>query len=48
MGSVQKRGNTYFIGGGWANYVLEVNYLTGEKLMELRAPVDKFYRAYKY
>jgi len=48
MGSVQKRGNTYFIGGGWANYVLEVNYLTGEKLMELKAPVDKFYRAYKY
>jgi len=48
MGSVQKRGNTYFIGGGWANYVLEVNYLTGEKLLELKAPVDKFYRAYKY
>ncbi|MBA3829103.1 MAG: aryl-sulfate sulfotransferase [Taibaiella sp.] len=47
MGSVQKRGDTYFIGGGTANYVLEVNYRTGDKLLELQSG-ENFYRAYKY
>jgi len=47
MGSVQKHGNTYFIGGGTANYVLEVNALTGEKMLEIMSPYS-FYRAYKY
>jgi len=47
-GSVQKRGNTYFIGGGTANYVAEINYETGEKLLELKSSSARYYRAYKY
>ena len=41
MGSVQKMGKHYFIGGGSANYVVDVNYLTGEKT--LRAQLQPFY-----
>ncbi len=46
-GSVQKRGDTYFIGGGTANYVLEVNYTTGQKLLEIQQK-ETSYRALKY
>ncbi|TDX00539.1 aryl-sulfate sulfotransferase [Dinghuibacter silviterrae] len=48
MGSVQKMGNEYFIGGGSANYILEVNYVTGQKVMELKSSVWATYRAFKY
>ena len=46
-GSVQKMGDRYFIGGGTGNYVLEVNYITGQKVLELKADVLT-YRALKY
>lgn len=46
-GSVQRNGDIYFIGGGTANYVLEVNYKTGEKLLELSGTLPT-YRAFKY
>ena len=48
MGSVQKTGNEYFIGGGSGNYILEVNYVTGQKIMELKSKVYSTYRAFKY
>jgi hypothetical protein len=48
MGSVQKMGNEYFIGGGSGNYVLEVNYVTGQKIMELKSSLYSTYRAFKY
>jgi hypothetical protein len=47
MGSVQKIGDHYFIGGGSANYILEVNYVTGEKILEMTSAMSS-YRAYKY
>ena len=47
MGSVQKRGDTYFIGGGTANYVMEINYKTSAVLMRLNL-VYPTYRAYKF
>lgn len=47
MGSAQKFGDHYFIGGGTGNYVLEVNPTTGEKLLELQSG-QTTYRAYKY
>ncbi|XZF14450.1 aryl-sulfate sulfotransferase [Chitinophagaceae bacterium MMS25-I14] len=47
MGSVQKMGDNYFIGGGTAQYVLEVNYLTGQKLLEMTSK-QATYRAYKF
>jgi arylsulfate sulfotransferase len=47
MSSVQKLGDRYFIGGGSGNYVMEINYQTGEKILELKANVST-YRAYKY
>jgi arylsulfate sulfotransferase len=47
MGSVQKRGNYYFIGGGSEPYVLEINYKTGQKVLELKGEKIS-YRAYKY
>jgi len=47
MGSVQKKGDTYFIGGGSAKSVLEYNYVTGEKLFELDLS-NPSYRAFKY
>lgn len=46
-GSVQKRGDTYFIGGGTAAYTLEINYNTGEKLFKLKQK-ENSYRAFKY
>jgi hypothetical protein len=48
MGNVQKIGNEYFIGGGSANYILDVNYVTGQKIMELKSSVYSTYRAFKY
>ncbi len=48
MGSVQKTGNEYFIGGGSGNYILEVNYVTGQKIMELAGSAYATYRAFKY
>jgi arylsulfate sulfotransferase len=47
MGSVQKRGNTYFIGCGSVPKMMEVNYITGSVnfLMQLDNPS---YRAFKY
>jgi len=47
MGSVQKLGDHYFIGGGTGNYVLEINYTNGQKLFELKGS-ETTYRAYKY
>lgn len=47
MGSVQKRGNTYFICGGTANYIMEINFLTGIKTFEM-ALTKASYRAFKY
>lgn len=47
MGSVQKRGDTYFIGGGSSETVLEYNYLTGERLFEMDLS-HYSYRAFKY
>jgi hypothetical protein len=48
MGSVQKIGSDYFIGGGSANYILDVNYTTGQKVMELKSSIYSTYRAFKY
>lgn len=47
-GSVQKMGNHYFIGGGTANYVLEIDYLTGKKILQLNSNGFSSYRALKY
>jgi hypothetical protein len=47
MGSVQKMGTNYFLGGGTAKYILEVNYATGEKVLELTSNLAS-YRTYKY
>ncbi|HEY4063402.1 MAG TPA: aryl-sulfate sulfotransferase [Puia sp.] len=47
MGSVQKSGEEYFIGGGTGNYMLEVNYVTGQKIREFLG-VQTSYRAYSY
>ena len=47
MGSVQKRGDTYFIGGGSSKTVLEYNYVTGEQLFEMDLS-NYTYRAFKY
>jgi hypothetical protein len=46
MGSVQKIGDEYFIGGGSANYILEINYVTGQKVMEFTGS-QTTYRAFK-
>jgi hypothetical protein len=46
MGSVQKIGNEYFIGGGSADYMLEVNYVTGQKVIEFKG-TEATYRAFK-
>lgn len=48
MGSVQKIGDDYFIGGGSAGYMLDVNYNTGQKVIEFPSPGWSSYRAYKY
>ena len=47
MGSVQKRGNTYFIGGGTGNYVMEVDNSTGKILFQMKLNYPT-YRAFKY
>jgi arylsulfate sulfotransferase len=47
MGSVQKRGNTYFIDGGTGNYVLEADYTTGKILFQMTM-TEPSYRAFKY
>jgi hypothetical protein len=46
-GSVKKEGNEYFIGGGSADYSLQVNYVTGQELMRMRLNYSS-YRALKY
>jgi arylsulfate sulfotransferase len=46
-GSVQKIGDDYFIGGGPALYLLDVNYNTGQKIIEFKGNKAS-YRAYKY
>jgi hypothetical protein len=47
MGSVQKNGDRYFIGGGSANYVLEVDQRNGGEIMRMTGDRPT-YRAYKY
>jgi hypothetical protein len=47
MGSVQKTGVNYFIGGGTANYVLEIDPVSQERKIELLSG-QTTYRAYKY
>lgn len=47
MGSVQKMGNEYFISGGASYYMLEINYVTGQKVMEYKG-TEPTYRAFKY
>ncbi len=47
MGSVQKFGTTYFIGGGNGNYFTELNSTTGTKYFEMRSKYTT-YRAFKY
>ncbi len=44
-GSVQKIGNSYYICGGSANYVLEMDGSSGEKVMELKTN-QPLYRAH--
>jgi hypothetical protein len=46
-GSVQKIGDDYFIGGGPAGYLLDVNYNTGQKVIEFKSNMAN-YRAFKY
>jgi arylsulfate sulfotransferase len=46
-GSVKKEGNEYFIGGGSADYSLQVNYTTGQELMRMNLKYSS-YRALKY
>jgi len=46
-GSVKKEGNEYFIGGGSANYSLQINYTTGRELMRMSQKYSS-YRALKY
>jgi hypothetical protein len=46
-GSVKKEGNQYFIGGGSADYSLQVDYTTGQELMRMSLKYSS-YRALKY
>lgn len=46
-GSVQKFGDEYFIGGGTAEYMLDVNYNTGQKIIEFTGNLAS-YRSFKY
>jgi arylsulfate sulfotransferase len=46
-GSVKKEGNEYFIGGGSADYSLQVNYTTGQELLRMSLKYSS-YRALKY
>jgi arylsulfate sulfotransferase len=43
----KKVGNEYFIGGGSADYSLQVNYVTNEELMRMSLKYSS-YRALKY
>ena len=47
MGSVQKFGDNYFIGGGTGNFALEINANTKERNIEFLSE-QASYRAYKY
>jgi len=47
MGSAQKRGNTYFVGGGTSNYVMEMDYTTNKILFQIKLD-QPTYRAFKY
>lgn len=47
MGSVQKIGGKYFIGGGTGNYIHEVDFTTNEKTFDLQLKTGP-YRAFKY
>lgn len=47
MGSVQKRGNTYFVGTGTGNRIVEFNWVTDEVLLNKTLP-NSSYRAFKY
>lgn len=47
MGSVQKINDNYFIGGGTGNYILEVNSLTEDVILDMDATMTT-YRANKY
>ena len=46
-GSVQKIGSDYFIGGGMAAYMLDINYNTGQKVAEYKGNLAS-YRSLKY
>jgi len=46
-GSVQKIGSDYFIGGGMAHYMLDINYNTGQKVAEYKGNMAS-YRSFKY
>lgn len=46
MGSVQKFGDEYFIGGGSADYMLEVNSITGQLIREYKGS-QPTYRAFR-
>ena len=46
-GSVKKMNGNYFIGGGSANYALQVNYTSNEVLLRLNQQYAS-YRALKY
>lgn len=46
-GSVQKIGSDYFIGGGMAHYMLDINYNTGQKVAEYEGTMAS-YRSLKY
>jgi arylsulfate sulfotransferase len=46
-GSVKKQNGNYFIGGGSANYTLQVNYTTNEILLRLNQKYSS-YRSIKY
>jgi Arylsulfotransferase (ASST) len=46
-GSVKKEGDEYFIGGGSADYSLQIKYTTSQKLMRMRQKYSS-YRTLKY
>ena len=46
MGSVEKRGDNYFIAGGTGNYLLEINSKTNEKVFEMLGNLA-LYRVYE-
>lgn len=42
MGSVQKFGTHYFISGGSARYFLDIDYLSGQKYLEVKNPLQSY------